>query len=319
MCCGDRVCGARAGFGLSGCWSVGVVVWAVGARSAPAVDISFEIPADSKPRHALRRDDLPTEFAEAFERAGPGTDVVYGCRLLHCWIDELRCRTSCSRAPMQRNHGYRPHADRRGRRGHTSFSPPVVASMSRSCSHRRARVIRGGAPSHWSRLWRASHWRKPWSVSPASTLTSKGSNDLLVGGRSRRSSLSGASTRVASARFVVLGDGLTRAPPHTRRSQRSRDVPGIAARSASIAPRSQRKRLPRWQSGTAICSACRFDAILGASRAGAGSRRASWESPAGMRSGVTDGIDATGVLVRSGLTVERVVSGEVRWRSTQPL
>ncbi len=61
----------------------------------------------------------------------------------------------------------------------------------------------------------------------------------------------------------------------------------------------------------------RFDAILDAWRERApGSRgaRVTWQAPDGSRSGTTDGIDDRGaLLVRSGDTVERIVSGELTW------
>ena len=61
----------------------------------------------------------------------------------------------------------------------------------------------------------------------------------------------------------------------------------------------------------------RYDAILDAWRARAfGARGATveWDTPAGPKSGVTEGIDAMGaLLVRTGGQVERIVAGEVRW------
>ena len=61
----------------------------------------------------------------------------------------------------------------------------------------------------------------------------------------------------------------------------------------------------------------RFDAILDAWRARAyGSRGAKveWDSVAGVRTGITEGIDDMGaLLVRSEQTLERIVAGEVRW------
>ncbi|MGC4082986.1 MAG: biotin--[acetyl-CoA-carboxylase] ligase [Vicinamibacterales bacterium] len=61
----------------------------------------------------------------------------------------------------------------------------------------------------------------------------------------------------------------------------------------------------------------RHDATLDAWRARAfGSRGAKveWDTPAGVRTGITEGIDAMGaLLVRAGDTLERLVAGEVRW------
>lgn len=61
----------------------------------------------------------------------------------------------------------------------------------------------------------------------------------------------------------------------------------------------------------------RYDAILDAWRARAfGSRGAKveWDTPAGVRTGITEGIDAMGaLLVRTGDRLERIVAGEVRW------
>ena len=60
-----------------------------------------------------------------------------------------------------------------------------------------------------------------------------------------------------------------------------------------------------------------FDAILDAWRARAyGSRgaRVEWDTPAGLRTGTTEGVDEMGsLLVRSGDVLERIVAGEVRW------
>lgn len=60
-----------------------------------------------------------------------------------------------------------------------------------------------------------------------------------------------------------------------------------------------------------------YDAILDAWRARAfGARGASveWDTPAGTKTGLTEGIDAMGaLLVRTDGQVERLVAGEVRW------
>ena len=61
----------------------------------------------------------------------------------------------------------------------------------------------------------------------------------------------------------------------------------------------------------------RFDAILDAwiARAPAGrGARVAWTTPAGVQTGVTDGIDDRGaLLVRVGNRTERIVAGEVSW------
>jgi BirA family biotin operon repressor/biotin-[acetyl-CoA-carboxylase] ligase len=61
----------------------------------------------------------------------------------------------------------------------------------------------------------------------------------------------------------------------------------------------------------------RFDAILDAWRArspGCRGARVQWQSPAGLRSGVTAGIDDRGaLLVEVGDVVERIIAGELTW------
>jgi len=63
----------------------------------------------------------------------------------------------------------------------------------------------------------------------------------------------------------------------------------------------------------------RFDAILDAWRSrAAGDRNAAveWDTPTGVRTGVTAGVDDMGaLLVRSGATLERIMAGDVRWTS----
>ena len=61
----------------------------------------------------------------------------------------------------------------------------------------------------------------------------------------------------------------------------------------------------------------RYDAILDAWRArsyGSRGAKVEWDTPAGVRTGITEGVDAMGaLLVRAGDTLERLVAGEVRW------
>jgi BirA family biotin operon repressor/biotin-[acetyl-CoA-carboxylase] ligase len=61
----------------------------------------------------------------------------------------------------------------------------------------------------------------------------------------------------------------------------------------------------------------RFDAILDAWRErspGSRGRRVTWETPTGVRSGITAGIDEQGaLLVTVGDRVERLIAGEVVW------
>jgi BirA family biotin operon repressor/biotin-[acetyl-CoA-carboxylase] ligase len=61
----------------------------------------------------------------------------------------------------------------------------------------------------------------------------------------------------------------------------------------------------------------RFDSILDAWRRLAPSHRnarVSWETPAGVQAGLTEGIDDTGaLLIRTEGRVERIVAGEVNW------
>ena len=67
----------------------------------------------------------------------------------------------------------------------------------------------------------------------------------------------------------------------------------------------------------------RFDAILDAWRARAPASRGarvSWDTPTGLRSGVTAGIDDRGaLLVRVGDRIETIVAGEVTWECCRTL
>ena len=141
-------------------------------------------------------------------------------------------------------------------------------------------------------------------------------NDLLVGRRKLAGIL--AETAAGDSAPIVLGYGLNVSanalPPEVDQratsleSELGRAVDRAAICVETIAALSRRYR---------DLLAGRFDAILDAWRDRSPScrgTRVTWATHAGMRSGVTDGIDDRGaLLVRVGDRVERIVGGAVAW------
>ncbi|MEQ1730000.1 MAG: biotin--[acetyl-CoA-carboxylase] ligase, partial [Vicinamibacterales bacterium] len=145
-------------------------------------------------------------------------------------------------------------------------------------------------------------------------------NDLLVGRRKLAGILAEgvASTGTVGLQAVVLGYGINVMP--------AAYPPELASIVTSL-----ETELGRGIDRAALCAESiaslaaryadllegRYDAILDAWRARAfGSRGAQveWDTPSGVRHGITDGIDEMGaLLVRSAGSVERIVAGEVRW------
>ncbi len=150
-------------------------------------------------------------------------------------------------------------------------------------------------------------------------------NDVVVqngGSRNRRRKLAGilaeGSTTADGLQYVVLGIGInlrsTAYPPelYDRASSietelgRAPDagavlvemLAGLAALIVALDSGNSATLIQRWRS-------------LSPSAQGA---PVTWTTPAGARSGVTAGIDDSGaLLVRSGGTIERVISGEMEW------
>jgi BirA family biotin operon repressor/biotin-[acetyl-CoA-carboxylase] ligase len=209
----------------------------------------------------------------------------------------------------------------RGRRGHTWFSPPgsglyvslVLAPV--RARHSSSRAV--------SLLTLMAGVAIAEAVERITGLRAdiKWPNDLLVGRRKLAGILAEAVARADAATGVgevVLGYGINVSP--------AAYPPDLNDRVTSLESelgRSVDRAMLTAETIAAIAEryddllACRFDAILDAWRArspGSQGARVSWETPQGVQSGVTDGIDDHGaLLVRSGATVERIVAGEVRW------
>jgi BirA family biotin operon repressor/biotin-[acetyl-CoA-carboxylase] ligase len=208
----------------------------------------------------------------------------------------------------------------RGRRGRTWFSPPGSGLyVSVVLAPARARV----APERATALLTlAAGVALSRGVERATGLAPdiKWPNDLLVGPRKLAGILAEgvASATSPGVQAVVLGYGLNISP--------AAYPPELSARVTSL-----EAELGRAVDRATICvetlvSLCEvyrvlldggFDDILDAWRARApGSRgaRVEWDTPAGVRVGITDGIDDGGALiVRTAEGLERIVAGEVRW------
>lgn len=208
----------------------------------------------------------------------------------------------------------------RGRRGRTWFSPPgaglyvsVVLAPGRSrVSPERATALL----TLTAGVALATAVERVTGLAP----DIKWPNDLLVGRRKLAGILAeGVTVPAATAlQAVVLGYGINVSaaayPPDldarvtSLETELGRAVERAAVCAESLA--SLAEAYARLLDGD-------FNAILDAWRARApGSRgaRVEWDSPSGLRTGITEGIDDTGaLLVRTGDRVERIVAGEVRW------
>ncbi|MQA28950.1 MAG: biotin--[acetyl-CoA-carboxylase] ligase [Luteitalea sp.] len=272
----------------------------------------------------FRPDDLPTELAEALERARPRLGRL-GHRLLFFSSVGSTNDVAAGLAATGDAEGAVVVADAqtagRGRRGHTWFSPPgagVYVSLVLAPAHARHSASRAV-----SLVTLMAGVALVEAVQQVTGLAAdiKWPNDLLVGRRKLAGILAEGVARPAAGgymSFVVLGYGLNVSPAaypqeidervtclETELGRRV-DRPMLVAETIAVMAERYADLL-----------ACRFDAILDAWRdrsPGSRGARVSWESPSGIKSGVTDGIDDTGaLLVRSGSRVERIVSGEIRW------
>jgi BirA family biotin operon repressor/biotin-[acetyl-CoA-carboxylase] ligase len=208
----------------------------------------------------------------------------------------------------------------RGRRGRSWFSPPgaglyvsVVLTPSRA-RHSPERAV--GLLTLSAGVALAEAVERVTGLAPLI----KWPNDLLVGRRKLAGILAEGVAKPSAdgLRAVVLGYGINVGA--------AAFPPELADRVTALEPELgrdvDRARLCA-ESLAALAAryddllAGRFDAILDAWRARAfGSRGAKveWDSAAGVRSGLTEGIDEMGaLLVRSGDSLERIVAGEVRW------
>lgn len=208
----------------------------------------------------------------------------------------------------------------RGRRGRVWFSPPGAGLyVSVVLAPARART----APDRATALLTMSAGVALAEAVERSTglpPSIKWPNDLLVGRRKLAGILAEGvlSPSGAGLQSVVLGYGINvmsaAYPPDlspivtSLESELGRGVDRAAVCVESIVSLASRYR---------DLLDGRHDAILDAWRArafGAGGATVEWDTPAGPRSGVTQGVDAMGaLLVRTGGQVERIVAGEVRW------
>lgn len=208
----------------------------------------------------------------------------------------------------------------RGRRGRVWFSPPgaglymsvVLAPASAVSEPERATAL----------LTIAAGVALSEALEAATGLRTsiKWPNDLLVDGRKLAGILAEGvvESATSSVRSVVLGFGINVSPASYPPELRDRvtsieaelgravDAGVVCAESLACLSRRYEDLL-----------AGRFDAILDAWRTRAFGRhgaRVEWDTPAGVRSGTTEGIDHMGaLLVRTSESLERIVAGEVRW------
>lgn len=205
----------------------------------------------------------------------------------------------------------------RGRRGHTWFSPPgsglytsIVLAPARSHSDpARATAL----------LTLAIGVGVVEGIETATGLRAdlKWPNDVYVGPRKLAGILAEAGG--VAGGLVVAGYGINVAP-----ASFPRDVADRATSIETELGRPMDRYLVLAETLAAIASRYadllegRFDAILDAWRRRAplaSGHRVSWTTPAGVRSGITAGIDADGaLLVLSDGETERIVSGELNWR-----
>jgi BirA family biotin operon repressor/biotin-[acetyl-CoA-carboxylase] ligase len=144
-------------------------------------------------------------------------------------------------------------------------------------------------------------------------------NDVCVGRKKLAGILAEAGSSGPAGQYIVLGFGINLAP--------AAYPADVARRATSIG--AELGREPDRGLVLAECLAAmatryrdlqagRSDAIVAAWRGRAAAtfaQQVEWDTPDGLRSGVAEGVDETGaLLVRREGGVERVISGEVRWR-----
>ena len=208
----------------------------------------------------------------------------------------------------------------RGRRGRSWFSPPAAGLyVSVVLSPVKARVMPERATALLTLaagVALAEAVERMTGLRPAI----KWPNDLLVERRKLAGILAEgvALPSTAALQAVVLGFGIN--------VMSAAYPPELASRVTSL-----ESELGRSVDRAAVCAESlaalatryddllegRYDAILDDWRLRAfGSRGAKveWDTPSGVRTGITEGIDGMGaLLVRTGDTLERLVAGEVRW------
>jgi BirA family biotin operon repressor/biotin-[acetyl-CoA-carboxylase] ligase len=269
-------------------------------------------------------DDLPPELADALSRGQPRFRALARRVFFFSTIDSTNDVAAALTATGDPE-GAVVIADTqtagRGRRGHTWFSPPGSGLyVSIVLAPARARVAPDRAVALLTLtagLALAEAVERIAGIAPEI----KWPNDLLIAERKLAGILAEglASTGSSGLPFVVLGYGInvsaTAYPPDLRdratslESELGRPIDRAALCAETIAAIAERY--------DDLLDA-QFDAILDAWRRRAPRSRGatvSWDTSAGEQTGVTDGIDDSGaLLVRAGTRVERIVSGEVRWR-----
>lgn len=263
-------------------------------------------------------DPLPREFAAALaaarERLAPLGGRVIFFNAIGSTNDEALARAGAADAE-----GTVIVADAqtagRGRLGRPWFSPPGNG-LYVSILLRPARA--GGGERATALLTLAAGVALSEAIEAVTALRPdlKWPNDLIVG----RRKLAGILAESASSDLdtIVLGYGIN--------VTGDAYPPGIQDRATSLESELGRPidRATLWAETLAAVAgryrdllAGRFDAILDRWRDRAPSSRGarvSWSTPAGLRAGVTAGIDDRGaLLVRDGDRVERIVGGEVIW------
>lgn len=265
-------------------------------------------------------DDLPADYASALAATAPRRGA-FGSRILYFnaigSTNDEAARLADAGAPEGTTVLAGAQTAGRGRFGRTWFSPPGAGLyVSIVIRNRRAApllTLAGGvAVAEGIRSATALPVEIKWP------------NDIVVdAGLGRRRKVAGilaeASTGAAGLQHVVVGFGVNIAdaayPPEITDRATSLEaelgrpvgpamvfgecLAAMAERVADVAGDGQDRVLRRWSE-------------LAPSARGS---RVEWDTVSGPRVGVTAGIDQQGaLLVRDGATVERVVSGAVRWR-----
>src|SRR5688572_15276936 len=143
-------------------------------------------------------------------------------------------------------------------------------------------------------------------------------NDVLIGGRKLAGILAEAAVQAGALQFIVVGLGVN-LQPAAYPPQLALRVTSIEAETSRPADRALMlaEILAAFGERYADLCAGRFDAILSAWRQLAVSMtnaHVEWDSPAGVVRGRAFDVDSHGaLLVNVGGTIERIVSGEVRW------
>jgi BirA family biotin operon repressor/biotin-[acetyl-CoA-carboxylase] ligase len=276
----------------------------------------------------VRPEDLPAEFAEALHRAG-GRFGRLGSPLVYFASIGSTNDVAASLAMHPGSEGTTVIADGqtsgRGRRGHPWYSPPgsglyVSVVLSPSSGHH--------APRATQLVTIAAGLALAEGIEQATGLGAdiKWPNDLFIGSRKFGGILAegitpdAAETRSppADPMRVVVGYGI-----NVDSAAYPAELRGRATSLSLELGRPVDRAMVFVETLAALgrryddLMAGRFDAIVDGWRSrarGVQGVAVEWDTPAGMRAGVTCGIDGDGaLLVRAGGRIERIVSGELRW------